>query len=326
LLASAGQAILHATVAALVVEALLRAWRVEAPGERLALRWVVIAAPLLLTPAYIGLLPFRSTAGFADGWALFAGRHWNDVRLFGAGCATLATLGLSALGTALYLRDAVPFLADRLARRETETVSPADEPPHARVRAALAGLAGEGPLRPLEVTVLDLESPVLLCSGIDRASILVSTGTLDRLGDDALMAALAHELAHLRARDPLMGWWLMAARTLQFFNPVVQIAARLAVQDVERRADVAVASQGRGAALASAVQRLSQAPDAHSDLTLPSEGGRLVSRTLSSAHRHAIDARCQLLIENVRPPRRTGRGWRVGLAAAAVSALLLLVV
>ena len=37
LLSAAGQAILHATVAALFVEALLRLWRVEDPGERLAM-------------------------------------------------------------------------------------------------------------------------------------------------------------------------------------------------------------------------------------------------------------------------------------------------
>ena len=57
---AAGQAILHATVAALVVEALLRLWRVEDPGERLAMRWVEMAAPVLLTTAYLALAPWRS--------------------------------------------------------------------------------------------------------------------------------------------------------------------------------------------------------------------------------------------------------------------------
>jgi len=42
-IAAAGQAILHATVAAFVIEALLRLWRVEDPGERLAMRWMTLS-------------------------------------------------------------------------------------------------------------------------------------------------------------------------------------------------------------------------------------------------------------------------------------------
>jgi hypothetical protein len=171
-----------------------------------------------------------------------------------------------------------------------------------------------------------LASPVLLCTGIDRTAIVISTGTLDRLDDQALEAALAHEIAHLAARDPLTGWWLMAARTIQFFNPVVQVVARQAVQELERRADVAVTAEGRASGLADAVHRLSQAEDVHSDLDLPADGGHPGARVLASAHRRALDARCQLLTEGVLPPSLPYRTWRVSLAAAALAALLFLVV
>ena len=323
---AAGQAILHATVAALLIEVLLRAWRVEDPGERLVMRWVVIAAPALLTTLYLIVAPWRTSTWFVEHWSLFAGAHWNHVRLGGVGLASAAGAACSVLGTALYLRDAVPFVADRLARRMPEDGLPDGHPACTRVRSAVDALVAGGVDRPSAITVVAFESPVLMCAGIDRPSIVISAGTVDRLDDRALEAALAHEVAHLANRDPLTGWWLMAARTLQFFNPVVQIVARQAVQDLERRADIAVTSQGRAPGLADAVHRLSLADDVHSDLNLPADGGHPGARVLASAHRRALDARCQLLLEGAVPPSRPYRAWRVSLAAAALGVLLFFVV
>jgi hypothetical protein len=326
MLTAAGQAILHAAVAALVIEALLRLWRVDDPGERLTLRWIAMAAPSLLTTLYLALAPWRAAPWFVEDWSLFAGAHWNQLRLGGVGLSAASSVGLAVVGTALYLRDAVPFIADRLARTAPDDGLPPDHPACVRVRQALEALQTSGLQPPSAVIVVDLAAPVLLCTGVDRTAVVASTGALDRLEDGALEAALAHEMAHLARRDPLAGWWLMAARTLQFFNPVVQIVARQAVQDLERRADIAVVTQGRSDGLAEAVHRLSLAADVHSDLALPSEGGHLASRVLASAHRRALDARCQLLLEGVVPERHPRRGWRVGLTGAALAALLFFVV
>jgi Zn-dependent protease with chaperone function len=325
-IAAAGQAILHASVAALVIEALLRLWRVGDPGERLAMRWVAIAAPLLLTTLYILIAPWRAAPWFIEGWSLFAGSHWNHVRLGGVGVASAAAATFSMLGTALYLRDAVPFVADRLAHTAPESGLPDGHPAFERARGAIEALKAGGHFPPSTFTVVEAESPVLLCTGVDRTAIVISTGTLARLDDGALSAALAHEMAHLSARDPLTGWWLMTARTLQFFNPVVQIVARQAIQDLERRADVAVTAQGRAPELAAAVHRLSLAADVHSDLSLPSDGSHPADRVLASAHRRALDDRCQLLLEGVLPTPQAHRGLRLGLAGAALAVMLFLVV
>ena len=325
-MAAAGQAVLHAAVAALVVEALLRLWRVEDPDERLALRWVALAAPVVLTPLYLVLAPWRADAWFIEHWSLFAGAHWNHLRVGGIGVASASSVTLGVLGLALYLRDAVPFVADRLVRTSTEDGLPHDHPACARVFRALLSLPALGRQPAPAITVVDLASPVLLCTGIDRTAIVVSTGTLDRLDDAALQAALAHEVAHLATRDPLAGWWLMAVRTLQCFNPVAQVVARQAVQDLERRADIAVTAQGRSRGLAEAVRRLSMVSDVHSDLTLPSESGHLADRVLASAHRRALDARCQLLLEDALPADQPYRAWRITLTGAALAALLFFVV
>ena len=323
---AAGQAILHATVAALLIEALLRVWRVEEPGERLAMRWVVLAAPAVLTTLYLIVAPWRSSSWFVEDWSLFAGGHWNHVRLGGVGLASAAGAACSVLGTALYLRDAVPFVADRLVRTAAEDGLPDGHPARARVGSAVDGLVTCGHPRPSAITVVAMASPVLMCTGIHRPSIVISTGALDRLDERALEAALAHELAHVATRDPLTGWWLMAARTIQFFNPVVQVVARQAIQDLERRADIAVAAQGRARGLADAVHRLSMADDVHSDLDLPVGGAHPGARMLASAHRRALDDRCQLLLEGAVPPFRPHRAWRVSLAVAAIGTLLFLVV
>lgn len=326
MIAAAGQAILHATVAALLIEGLLRLWRVEDPGERLAMRGIALAAPLLLTTMYLAAAPWRAESWFVEDWSLFAGAHWNHVRLGGIGLASAASAALSAAGTALFLRDALPFVADRLVRTAAGDRLPHDHPAYARVRNAVDAAEGRGVNRPSTVTVVALESPVLLCTGTRRTEIVISTGTLDHFDDAALEAALAHEMAHLAARDPLTGWWLMAARTLQFFNPVVQIVARQAVQDLERRADIVVAERGRARGLADAVQRLSLAEHVHSDLTLPADGRHPARRLLASAQRRAVDARCELLLEGTLPARQPFRTVRLGLAASALAVLLFLVV
>ncbi len=44
------QSMIHALVAALAAEALLRVWRARAPDDRLAVRLLGLGQPLLVTP------------------------------------------------------------------------------------------------------------------------------------------------------------------------------------------------------------------------------------------------------------------------------------
>jgi Zn-dependent protease with chaperone function len=324
--ALAGQAILHAAVAAFVVEALLRAWRVQDPGERLTLRWLVLLSPLVLTPLFAAAFPARSSETFALRSALFAGAHWNEFRLGPSGLATALAAWLSVIGVALYLRDAIPFLADRVSRQADDEAAP-DHPAVARLHDVVRCLPSiPGQLAP-ECRVLERPEPVLLCSGVDRPRIIVSTGALDLLDDEALDRALQHEHAHLRARDPLIGWSLMAVRTLQAFNPVVQLAARQMIQDIEYRADLAVARSGGGPALARAIARLSGESAGTSDLVEPR--GRLspFHGALSRAQRRALGVRCERLLQ-AQPPAvsAAGKNLRLGLASLGLGVLLFYVV
>lgn len=325
MVAYAGQAILHATVAALVLEALLRLWRVRDPGERFRLRWVGLLSPSV-TAAYVLFVPARSTDLFGAQWALFAGIRWDALRVGPFGVATTLTTVFAMLGIALYLRDAIPFLADRTGRETADETLPDSHPLVLRLRAHLDAATAPRSSLFVDVTIVDLDAAVLMCTGVDRPRIVASTATVEHLRDDELRAAVEHELEHVRHRDPLAGWWLMAVRTLQCFNPAIQILGRQAVVEIERRADLAVVRRGRGAALAGAIRRLAAAADSRSDLV--SEQGRasLTERVRSRAHRHAIDDRCERLIEAGVPAQTGLSPWHVGLAGAMLALLLFFVV
>jgi Zn-dependent protease with chaperone function len=322
--AYAGLIILHGIVAAVMVEALLRLWRVRNPGERVGLRWLALAAPLILPPFYVLIAPFRSHEQFAATSALFAGVHWGQLRLAGAGVDAMATIALAAVGCVLYLRDAIPFLDDRVRGRHERAV-PAADPAGIRVLTALATAAARCGIAPPDPTILDRREPVLLCAGIDRPALIVSTGALDRLTDVELEAALVHELSHVVHRDALAGWILMLIRTLAFFSPAAQIVGRQLVHEFEYRADLAVTTNGDPAALARAIGRLAE-PDVHDPGARPHERLGLPGRLMAHASRIAVDQRCERVFESS-TPSLPALAWLHGcLAAAGIGVILFLVV
>lgn len=311
----AGLAILHGCIAAAFVEGLLRVWRVRAPAQRLALRFAALLAPFVLPPAFAALAPFRSTAAFATDAALFAGAHWDTLTPGGVGAATIATAALAATGVALFLRDAIPFLADRVRGDRHDPPLPPDHPAWTRLPAPPA----------IAVRLTAAADAVLYCSGIDRPAVTVSLGTLVRLDDDELAAALQHEIEHARRRDPALGWLLMLLRALQAFNPATQIVGRQIVQEVEHRADRAVADLGMGPALARAIAKVSGSGATRSDLADPSTPARFASAARRAVS-NAVLARCEgLLADTQSVPDEPGPA-RVALAALAISLLLFFVV
>ncbi len=121
---------------------------------------------------------------------------------------------------------------------------------HARLRRMLASrrIVSQGPLldrldrlrrtahwkRPVRLsTTSRLASPVALA----RGEIVVPEPAPARLSAPELDCLLAHELAHLRRRDP---WTLLLASVLQrifFLQPLNRLAARRALETAEMRCD-----------------------------------------------------------------------------------------
>jgi Zn-dependent protease with chaperone function len=252
------QAILHALVVSGIVEATLGAWGIRRAESRLRFWLLAIAFPFLVLPLLLVAAPMRLTDRFAAGWALFASERWTAVRVAGIG-ADAPIFGLLILaGTLLFLRDVVPFLTAAAREYREERAAHADVPP--ALSALVGNLAADVQARGPAVVVLRTDAPTVFVRGVLQQTLVLSDGVLARLSADQLKAAMAHELAHVRFRDPLAGWLLMAARLLMFWNPAVQLTARAIVQEMEHRAD-AVAAQVSGAqAFAEALRSLAGNP------------------------------------------------------------------
>ncbi len=321
------QAILHALIAAGLVEAALRTWGIRRAQARLRFWLVALAFPFLVLPLFLLAVPFRATDRFAAGWALFSGDRWNDVRLAGVGIDTIAFAGLALAGTLLFLRDGVPFLV--IAIRERGETSMARAAP-GTLLATVGDLARQTGCRAPAVALLPAEGPVLFVRGLLDHTLVLSDGVLARLSHDQLRAAVAHELAHVRFRDPLAGWLLMGARLIMFWNPAVQLVARAVVQELEHRADSTAAELTSAGAVAGALAALSDRPALERGTCdrrfRPSGRGKAASlESLSERLHHAhIAGRAERVLTPLADPpfART----RLALLGVTLAALLFFVV
>jgi Zn-dependent protease with chaperone function len=302
----------------LVVEALLRTWRVGDAVWRLRLRLVPLAVPLVLVPLYFLLAPWRAGASFASSRALFAGERWNLLRVGSAGAGDLLLAFAAGLGAWLFLRDALPPILDRLRQRARPAPEAWLAPPalQARVERHARRLGLETPA----IRVVRSRWPVFFAEGWRPAALVVSAAALDLLAPPELDAAIAHELAHVRHADPAWGYGLIAVRAANFFNPALHWGARAVVDELERRADQVVVGAGhRPDSLASAIVKLF-------DHAHPEPSGALLERLARRVRLVGVERRRERLVE-ASPPAPLSHGWlRLGLTAVGLAVLLYFVV
>jgi Zn-dependent protease with chaperone function len=318
----AGQAIFHTLVAALVIEALVRLWAVRVPVERQALRLVALAWPLVALPILFLAFPRREGEAFRDGTALFASRRWDDLAFLGIGLYGWWVGAMALAGLALFLMDLVPLLRAR--RGEPPSAPPRSEQGR-RAATALGEVAEAAGLpRPPPLVFLEEGVPVLYCTGARRPAVVISRAAVDLLDDGELRGAMAHELAHLKRKDPAVSWAVMAARGVMCFNPGFQVLARAMARDAERGADeMGAAISGDRLAVASGLLKLYRAtegrplPPGRRSLPLAAS----LAEPIARARAHDIAARCRSLIEPA--PARVPFGRARVLAAAAALFLLL---
>jgi Zn-dependent protease with chaperone function len=319
----AAQAIFHTLVASLFVEALVRSWRVSEPRQRMALRLVALAHPLVVVPALLSLFPFRLEEPFHDGPALLVARRWSEVRLLGIGLFDAWLAVFAGLGALLFLMDLLPLLPGRRRRRPA---SDAPDPRSAEALADLPALAAALGIPPPPVVFLDRDAPVLFCTGVRRHAVVVSRGAVRLLDRDELRAALAHELAHLARHDPAASWAVMGARALMWFNPAFQVLSRAIARDAEALADErAAAACGDRLALASGLVKLHRATGGRPAVrrTLPLAGA--LAEPLARVRSLDVEVRCRRLLDGP-PAALPFLRARVAIAAASLTAMLFFVV
>jgi Zn-dependent protease with chaperone function len=315
------QSIVHAFVAALAVEALIRHWRVEAPSERLVLRLIALAQPLVVSPALVLGWTGRSSEEFRD-WAVFTARRWDDVRLLSTpSFFDLWLFGLVGCGLALFAMDL------RLLLRRRPRTALGEPPP--TLLGEIEGISATLGVRAPAVRFVESPVAALFCTGVRRHSLAVSRGALDLLDDEERRAALTHEIAHLSRHDPAKSWVLFGLRAVLFYNPVAQLVARSMARDAEVFADELAV--GRGGvdrlALASAIVKLFKAT--HSAAPAMKRTLPFAAALADPFHRALtldVERRCWRLLDGVSAaPMPAVSRVRAALIAVVLPALLAVV-
>lgn len=112
-----------------------------------------------------------------------------------------------------------------------------------------------------------------------RPLIVVPAAALVNLPADQLEAILAHEIAHILRRDPLVNLLQTLAETILFYHPAVWwLSSRIRAERENCCDDIAVAACGRRRLYAEALLALEQGREAEPAFALSSRGGGLRRR------------------------------------------------
>lgn len=303
-------------VAAGMVEAVIRLWRVEAPEQALHLRRLALVLPVLVPAAIwatttIGFFPARLT--------LFDVRLWLNLTAPGGVRLWAAAAAVAAITIGFFIaQEALPVLIRhreeiRAARRYRTGEFPALDAALADASIAFGGLA-------LPVWIGDDGGPVACVAGPWRPRLLVSRRLLALLPPRELAAAVAHETAHVLREDLWLGWAWFVVRAVQCFSPAALLVFRWTLQDQERACDrVAAERIGDREALASALRRV------HAGTAPPPARGAVtghLARMGAAWENRLVTRRMDDLLRAERPAPLPWWRWRMAAAAAAVGGVL----
>ncbi|HEV8237757.1 MAG TPA: M56 family metallopeptidase [Thermoanaerobaculia bacterium] len=167
-----------------------------------------------------------------------------------------------------------------------------------------------GMARPVRLTrAAGLPSPIAL----GRAEICLPDAALDELDREQQESMLAHEVAHLRRRDPA---WLLAAGTIErllFFQPLNRLARRRLQEHAEYLCDDwAARRNGSGVTLAKCLLKVAEWIDAAAD-PLPLAG-------MAEMRSHFVSRIDRLVANRALSARPRGR-WLLPASVAAIAAV-----
>ena len=319
-------AIVYSVLAAAILEALLRLWRIQDPPLAVGFRLPILAIPPLAPLSFPLLGADWGSEPLRQQRALLELRNWLGpepglshpgwVLLVALTAAT--TLLLMGLETAGYLRP--------LQRRQRHPLPSA--PPPAALQRALKRLAARG-ISPVPTVLAGLPEPAACTVGLRRPTILITTTLVDMLDEEELEAVIAHEMAHVRRRDNWLGWLLFGLRLASFYNPVALLTFHQIGHDMERICD-AEAGQltGKPVALASALLKVHMASRASIPTARgwPRSLGRRAVALDNRARRTLVEDRIERLLHPEAVALVSYPGLRLSLAMAAVLGLAYLVV
>ena len=161
---------------------------------------------------------------------------------YGSPGAWILMIGLAVSSFMLVRRVCGALVLQRLISRCTAP----DPERDGHVLFVLGHLASSMGLRPApELLILPSGVSGAFAVGFRRGRILLSRDLVEKLGDDELAAVLAHEIAHLTARDVPIVFLAGFLRDFVAWNPFAHLALRGLLTDRELEADRRAASLTR---------------------------------------------------------------------------------
>ncbi len=162
-----------------------------------------------------------SPVGIARDASIVTGTSWTALLALLWTCGTLLVIAFHGVAHTLFRR--------RLGRASRDS----EEELTAQVAAIAKRVGLRRPPRAL-ITTLPTSPAVF---GVRRPIIVLPESALDDELSHNLEAILAHELIHVRRRDPLHALLQLVAVSFWWWNPVVWFASRLATRERERCCD-----------------------------------------------------------------------------------------
>ncbi|HEX6255144.1 MAG TPA: M56 family metallopeptidase [Euzebyales bacterium] len=247
----AARALLGSLVAVLLVEVLLRRDVVRSViGRRLLLVMPFVAAAVLaVVSADNGFLPnvWIDTDRLVGAGALMD--VLGDVQRIGGSVDLLVAGYLLVVGLMITRRLAGVVRVHALRRR-----SPLAPP---RIRRRALTLAVQAGITPPQIRLRARCPGGAFTAGIRRPWIAVDPDLLATLDEAELDALLAHEMAHIRRRDPLLTLLTGLSRDVTFFLPGLHLATCWLRREQEEAADdLAARCTRRPGALASTILKV----------------------------------------------------------------------
>lgn len=188
------------------------------------------------------------------------------------------------------------FISHYRARHGTHQ-SPGDQSARARLRRIVRN---DESLRPYArlIRLVDCSGGIFAARGSSQPRIEVASSLVERLDDDALRAALHHEVAHLRHRDPWRFGILAAARVLNPFYGWLESYASAWRFAREIRCDREATEQGaEPLALADALVTVAKQSGTAAECAESGSKFSLGYAGLCGADQTRLSVRVQLLVE-----------------------------
>lgn len=317
------RALLGSLVALVLAALAVRTDAITAPRARR----VLVLAPVLVA-AVAALSTARELSTVADASAAYLPQLFLTVPgalLDGPRLDVLLYGYLAVAGVLLARRLVAAVAVHRLLHR--------GRPADLALRRTAARLSNDLGLRRVPRVVLLPACPGggFAC-GVLRPVIAVDPGLVGALDDREVEGLLAHELAHVRRRDPAVQLGVAVFRDLTFFLPTLGLPARWLRHEQEESADAAAARvTSRPGALASgivkaferghtAAPRTACAAVPAGALRLAGPGSSVLPRRQSRERARIVRRRVERLLGDLGPISRQRRLLEMGIALTVLAA------